>query len=157
MNYLLTGQETDRLNFRLLKADDFNDWLPLFYKKEAALYLGLDQTKSPSELCQFWFEKAFHRYDNQLGGMNVLEDKVTGQMIGQCGLLIQDVNGEEFLEVGYSILPEYWGKGYATEAAIKCKNFAFENNLRNELISVVHVDNIASQKVAFLVNANRDI
>lgn len=148
MNFLLTGEESKRLRFRLLKESDFNSWIPLFFKQEAALYLGLDTTKSPSELCQFWFDKAFHRYENNLGGMNVLEDKTTGKMVGQCGLLIQNVIGEEFLEVGYSILPQYWGNGYATEAAIKCKEFAFENNFREELISVVHVENIASQKVA---------
>lgn len=148
MNFLLTGEESQRLRFRLLKESDFNSWIPLFFKQEAALYLGLDTTKSPSELCQHWFDKAFHRYEDNLGGMNVLEDKTTGKMVGQCGLLIQDVIGEEFLEVGYSILPKYWGNGYATEAAIKCKEFAFENNFREELISVVHVENIASQKVA---------
>jgi len=39
-------------------------------------------------------------------------------------------------------------KGYATEAAKKCKEFAFENNLAESLISIIHVDNIPSQKVA---------
>lgn len=152
MNYLLTGEETERLHFRLLKPSDFNNWLPLFFKEEAARYLGLDSTKSPSELCKHWFDKAFHRYENNLGGMNVLEDKFTGEMIGQSGLLIQEKNGKEFLEVGYSILPKYWGMGYATEAAIKCKDYSFENNIEDELFSVIHIDNIASQKVALKNN-----
>ena len=80
--------------------------------------------------------------------MNVLVDKKTGKMVGQCGLLIQKIEGETRLEIGYSILPQYWGKGYATEAAKKHRDFAFENNYWPNLISAVHVDNIASEKVA---------
>ena len=52
------------------------------------------------------------------------------------------------MEIGYSILPKYWHKGYASESAIKCKNYAFENNLSDSLISMVHVENIGSEKVA---------
>ncbi len=148
MNYLLTGEESERLKFRRVEENDFKDWLPLFKEKKAALYLGMDMNLSSKELCEKWFEKAFYRYDNDKGGMNVLIDKKTNKMIGQCGLLVQDIEGEEAIEIGYAILPEYWGKGYASEAAQKCKEFAFENNLREELISVIHVGNVGSMKVA---------
>ncbi|GEM_PF-330696 len=80
--------------------------------------------------------------------MNVLIDKATNQLIGQCGLLIQTIKDTERLEIGYAILPQFWGKGYASEVAAKCKNYAFENNLTDSLISQVHVDTIASEKVA---------
>lgn len=148
MKYLLDGQETERLKFRLLERTDFENWRPLFEVKQAAEFLALDPTKSPVELCQSWFQKIFHRYENDLGGMNVLVDKITGRMIGQCGLLIQDVEGEQRMEIGYSILPEFWGNGFASEASQKCKDHAFENDFSGSLISMVHVDNIASEKVA---------
>jgi RimJ/RimL family protein N-acetyltransferase len=148
MKYLLTGEETERLEFRLLKKSDFETWLPLFDNKDVARFLALDETKSKRELCEFWFEKVFNRYDNDLGGMNVLIEKSTGNFIGQCGLLVQEIDGEKGLEVGYSILPNYWGKGYASEAAIKCKEFAFYHNFSDRIISVIHPDNIGSQKVA---------
>ena len=148
MNYLLTNQETERLKFRLLTTDDFDAWVPLFEANDVAKFLEMDPKLSPRELCQKWFEKSFHRQENDLGGMNVLIDKATNQLVGQCGLLIQTVENTERLEIGYAILPQYWGKGYASEAAAKCKNFAFENNLTESLISQVHVDNMASEKVA---------
>lgn len=148
MKYLLTGEETERLRFRNLERSDFETWEPLFRVKQAAQFLALDPSKSPAELCESWFQKIFHRYENDLGGMNVLVDKITGKMVGQCGLLIQEVQDETRMEIGYSVLPEFWGKGYASEAAQKCKDYAFENDFFESLISMVHVDNIASEKVA---------
>ncbi len=148
MKYVLTGTETERLKFRLLTENDFNDWLPLFSAERVPDFLGMDPTLTPEELCKKWFEKCMNRYAKNLGGMNVLVDKKSGKMVGQCGLLIQDILGEELMEVGYSILPEYWGKGYASEAAIKCKELGFENDYAKEIISMVHVDNIGSETVA---------
>ena len=83
-----------------------------------------------------------------MGGMNVLIDKGSGEFVGQCGLLVQNVDEQEELEVGYSLMPEFRGLGYALEAAQKCRDFAFQNQLADSLISIIHPDNIASQNVA---------
>lgn len=93
-------------------------------------------------------DKVFDRYARGLGGMNVLIDRVTGAFVGQCGLLVQEVDGIEELEIGYSILPEFWNQGFATEAAIRCKEFAFDQDFAASLISIIHQDNIPSQHVA---------
>jgi ribosomal-protein-alanine N-acetyltransferase len=148
MRYLLIGEETERLRFRLLEKDDFNTWLPLFNTPEALNFLGMANISTPEERCRKWFEIIQHRYENDLGGMNVLIDKNSQTFIGQCGLLVQKVDGIKELEIGYSILPVYWGKGFATEAARKCKEFAFVNQFAESLISIVHIDSIRSEKVA---------
>jgi RimJ/RimL family protein N-acetyltransferase len=148
MNYLLTNQETERLQFRRVTAADYDIWFPLFKEDNVAKFLGMPDGMSQKEQCDYWFKKVFHRYDNNLGGMNALINLQTGDFIGQAGLLIQTVEEEERLEVGYSILPKYWGKGYAQESAIKCRNFCFENDISNNIISMMHVDNIASEIVA---------
>jgi RimJ/RimL family protein N-acetyltransferase len=113
-----------------------------------AKYLGLDTTLTQEQLCELWFDRVFERYENNLGGMNVLIDKLSNKLIGQCGLLVQTVDAQQRLEVGYSILSQFRNKGYATEAAQKCRNYAFKNNFTQSLISIVHVDNKASEKVA---------
>lgn len=80
--------------------------------------------------------------------MNALVCKTTEAFVGIAGLLLQTVDDIQELEIGYSILPKHWKKGYATEAAIKCKDHAIANKLSDSLISIIHIDNVPSQKVA---------
>lgn len=145
--YLLDNQTSDRLLYRKLTNSDFEDWLPFYNDPRSTQYWdGLP--KDSVEACKAQFERVFERYQNDLGGMNALILKESGKLIGICGLLVQTVDNVKELEIGYSILPNYWLKGLASEAARKCKAFAFENNFSDSLISIIHVDNIPSQKVA---------
>ena len=147
-NYLLEHFETDRLRFRKLSWDDFDEWMELFISDDVALFLGMDPKLSKKELTQHWFDKTMKRYENNRGSMNVLVDKELNRLVGQCGLLIQTIEGEDRLEVGYSILPEFWRKGYAFEAANACLNHAFEQHWVDGLISQIDPRNVGSEKVA---------
>ncbi len=80
--------------------------------------------------------------------MNALIEKESGKLIGHCGLLIQNVDKITELEIGYSLLPEFWNKGFATESAKKCRDYAFENNLSNSIISIISLTNKSSETVA---------
>jgi [ribosomal protein S5]-alanine N-acetyltransferase len=148
MKYLLDGQETARLKFRLLTRDDFISWLDLFKDNRTGGFLGMANIPSAEEQCEKWFSICEHRYLNDLGGMNVLVVKKTNLLVGQCGLLIQEVDHTSEMEIGYSILPAYRSMGYATEAARKCRDFAFMNSYSDSIISIIHIDNIQSEKVA---------
>mgnify|MGYP000668398325 FL=1 len=89
MKYSLEGKETEKLKFRLLKSEDFDDRLNLFKVKNVAKFLGMDLNLSEKEMCEIWFDKTFNRYENELGVMNALIDKKTNLLVGKCGLLIQ--------------------------------------------------------------------
>ncbi|MDG1332950.1 MAG: GNAT family N-acetyltransferase [Crocinitomicaceae bacterium] len=147
-NYLLENFETERLHFRKLSWDDFDEWQELFISDDVAIFLGMDPRLTKKELTQKWFDKTLQRYENITGSMNVLVHKESNQLIGQCGLLIQTIEGEDRLEVGYSILPKHWKQGYAFEAANACLNHAFEQGWVDHLISQIDPNNIGSEKVA---------
>ena len=72
----------------------------------------------------------------------------TGEFVGLCGLLTQEVDGKMELEIGYHLLPGQWHKGFATEAAVFCKAFAREKALAPSVISLIDPDNLPSQRVA---------
>lgn len=156
MNYLLFGEETERLHFRKLEKEDFNTWLEFCKDSISLKYIWLTNNDNLIEKCNIWFNRIFNRYENNKGGMNVLIDKKTGKFIGQCGLLIHTINNIEELEIGYSIMPEYRNKGYATEAAIKCRDYAFEKNFKSSLISIIHTENTNSVKVATSIGMKVD-
>ena len=69
-------------------------------------------------------------------------------MIGQAGLTWQEVNGRRVPEVGYLFNRVYWGKGYATEAAIACKEYGFSQLGFDEIYSIIRDTNIASMNAA---------
>lgn len=147
MNFLLDGEETERLYFRKLTPSDFNIWLPFHQdKRTSEFWEGLPQ--DPKLACQQQFDRIFERYEKGLGGMNALILKSTKMLVGLCGLLVQHVDTEQELEIGYSILPEFWDRGYATESSQKCKQFAIDHQLSTSLISIIQIDNLRSQKVA---------
>lgn len=148
MKYLLNGEKSERLSYRLLEESDFEWWLEFCSDPESTRFMNILGTLEPKEFCNAWFEKVFGRYANNTGGHNVLTEKATCKRVGMCGLLVQEVDGKEELEIGYSLHPGFTGKGFATEAAAKCRVFAFENNFSESLISIIHVDNKASEAVA---------
>ena len=147
MNYLLENEETERILFRRISRSDYKAWVKFFEDPITSRY-WVAEWESPEVECAKWYDKQIHRYENNLGGMNALIDRSSGKLIGHCGLLIQIVDGETELEIGYSLLPEFWGNGYATEAAIKCRDFAFQNDLSSSIISIISVTNKPSEKVA---------
>ena len=147
MKYLLENQETERILFRKIKISDFNNWLE-FHKNPITSEHWISKNETPEVECKKWYEKQFFRYENNLGGMNALIEKKTGILIGHCGLLIQEVDKITELEIGYSLLPEFWNKGFATESARKCKDYVFENNLSNSIISIISLTNRLSENVA---------
>lgn len=148
MKYTLEGLETERLKFRLLDITDFNLWTALFEDIEVCRFLGVDKIETPEARCKFWFDITFDRYKNDLGGVNVMLDKSTNEIVGQSGLIVREVDEKKEIEIAYSILPEFRNKGYASEATKKCKDFAFENNFSQSLISIIHIENSNSMKVA---------
>jgi len=144
----LDGLETQRLTTRFLIPEDLPVWTEFFKDKEAvALFPAFGMT-SPEDRARHWIDRQLARYQESRFGLQALIHKETNAFIGQCGLLQQEVDGREEVEVGYHIFQKYWGQGYAPEAAQRFIAFAFENHLADSIISIIDVRNRNSQKVA---------
>ncbi len=143
---LLDQHSTDRLRFRCLTTADISPLQVFFADPAATRYLPLvGQSEKPAEE---WIKNQLRRYDMSQLGLYALELKNTGKLVGQSGLLWQFVDGIPKWEVCYYLLPEYWGQGLATEAASSCRDFCFENEIAETLISMIHRENQKSLAVA---------
>ena len=69
-------------------------------------------------------------------------------LIGDCGITRQEVDGEHFYEIGYHLRRDYWGQGFATEAACACRDWGFAHLKAERLISLIRPENLPSRRVA---------
>ena len=137
--------ETERLYLREIQQTDYSALAEILQDEETMLaYEGA----FTNEEVQQWLNRQLKRYQDDGFGLWAVLLKETNQMIGQCGLSMQDANGKQVLEIGYLLNRAYWHKGYASEAAIACKEYAFTKLNANEVFSIIRDTNTASQKVA---------
>lgn len=137
--------ETARLFLRKMTQNDFSDLCKILQDSEV---MHAYEGSFSNEEVQDWLDRQLNRYRNDGVGLYAVIPKKTGEMIGQCGLTIQDIHNKRVFEVGYLFQKAYWHNGYATEAAIACKNYAFDNLGVDEVYSIVRDSNLASQNVA---------
>jgi ribosomal-protein-alanine N-acetyltransferase len=140
--------ESERLITRKLTMDDVPAWTEFFSTPETTEFLKMAVLATPEESARVWIERQMNRYANGEYGHQALLDKKTNEFMGMSGLILQDIDGSKQLEVGYHVLRKHWGKGYAPEAARLFLNYGFKRNLADSLISIIHIDNIKSQRVA---------
>lgn len=143
---IVEGLETKRLAFRRLEMEDTIRWMEFVDHPEAVKFLWFDRADEQAAIA--WLEKQLGRYEKGTGGLCAVCLRSTGEMVGQCGLLLQEVQGEMMWEVGYHFIPEYWGQGYASEAANACRDFGFQNSDTGHIISIIADQNYTSRAVA---------
>ena len=136
---------TERLILREMTQADFPSLCKILQDDE--VMYAYEGPFSEEEV-QNWLDKQLSRYKEYGFGLWAVILKESGVMIGQCGLTMQDCNGHSVLEIGYLFQKAYWHKGYALEAAIACKAYAFDKLGANEVYSIIRDTNIPSQNVA---------
>ncbi len=75
-------------------------------------------------------------------------DKTTGQPVGQAGLLRQELDGVVETGIGYILHRPFWGQGYATEAAVGCRDYAYGKLGKARVTATVRPENLPSRRVA---------
>ena len=137
--------ETERLYLREMDQGDFRSLCRILQDDEA-MY-AYEGAFTDGEV-QEWLDRQIARYQAWGFGLWAVILKETNEMIGQCGLTMQPWKNREVLEVGYLFERRYWRRGYATEAAKACKQYAFDVLQADEVCSIIRDTNIPSQRVA---------
>lgn len=137
--------ETERMYLREMEQADFHSLCNILQDEDAMYaYEGAFNDHEVQE----WLDRQISRYGKWNFGLWAVILKGTDEMIGQCGLTMQQWKGAEVLEIGYLFNRFYWHRGYAIEAAKACKKYAFEILKAKEVCSIIRDTNIPSQNVA---------
>jgi RimJ/RimL family protein N-acetyltransferase len=136
--------ETARLRLRQWKLDDFEWYAALCADPQVMRFLGgktFNRLEAWRQFCSLAGHWHFRGY-----GLWAVEEKATGRLLGRVGLI--DHEGWPGFEVGWTLAREAWGQGYATEAARRSMQYAFEDLKRDRVISLIDPENHPSRLVA---------
>ncbi len=144
--------ESERLTFRNMEEADVERWVPFFDDEanlnEIGMLSGRFKNMTNIERATDWIGRQIERMNTGSLGQLAAIEKTTGKFIGVGGIIFREEPGAfgEW-EITYSLLPEARDKGYATELAMYFRDWTFENTQKESVISIVHVNNVASQRV----------
>ncbi|HZQ67973.1 MAG TPA: GNAT family N-acetyltransferase [Terriglobales bacterium] len=95
-----------------------------------------------------WIDRNRARYEKDGHGLWAMILKSSGELIGDCGISMQEVQGAWYREIGYHVRRDLWGQGLAAEAARACRDYGFANLRAETLISIIRPENLPSRRVA---------
>ena len=137
--------ETGRLKIRQFCESDLNDLWAIMRKPEVMYAWESGFTK---EETQEWLDRQYNRYNRDGYGYFAVILKESDRLIGQAGLMTNEIGGETVVEIGYIFDDAVWGQGYAIEAARACVDLAFDRFGLRRLYATIRPENMASVKLA---------
>ena len=139
--------ETENLILRPFKDKDVDDYFGVLDSPEVRRWLHIPESLDRSDA---WQQMAWFLGQWELRGTGhwALEEKNSGQFVGRAGLHRPERHDWPGVEVGWLLHPDYWGRGYATEAGAAAVRYGFEEFQVDKLFSCILPENHRSQAVA---------
>ena len=139
--------ETDRLRLRPLAADDAEHHIRMMQDPRVAAFLTAEGKPEDRMKCWRGFATLLGHWTIRGFGFFSVEERATGAWVGRVGPWMPE--GWPSLEVGWGIASEYWGRGYAPEAATAACDWVFRTYPDlPRIISLIDPKNANSQAVA---------
>jgi [ribosomal protein S5]-alanine N-acetyltransferase len=149
--------ETARLLLRLPEVDDLEGYAAVFGGPEVVAFLGMAPQTLEESLAGI--QRMRRHWDRHRIGLFSVVRKEDERLLGRVGFLLwdperwisamrEDLEGEFETEIGWTLGSEHWGQGYATEAAIACRDWVLGERGLTRLVSVIAPGNTASIRVA---------
>jgi len=136
--------ETNRLLLRMFEAGDLDSAFRLFNDEEVQKYLSSENRRTCEQM-KFTLRNLVKRWQERGFGLWCVSEKGSDKMFGYCGFQYLDKTPD--VEVLFAFFKDYWGKGFATEAAKASLKFAFEELQLEKVFAVTHPKNTASRSV----------
>jgi RimJ/RimL family protein N-acetyltransferase len=136
---------TPRLILRPYVIDDFEALHKILSDKKTMSFWPAPFT---TEQTNRWIERSIKSYKENQFGRFAVELKESGKIIGDCGILLSELDGKQENDLGYIIYADYWGRGFGTEAAQACLDYAFNELGLKRVAANMATDNITSIRVA---------
>ena len=140
---------TERLILRKITLDDMDDLFLLDSNPEVMKYVGVQPFTNKEQTLKL-IESLLNQYEKNGTGRLAVIEKETNKFIGWSGikLLTDEVNGfKNVYELGYRFLPEFWGKGYATESAQASLDLGFNQLNADKIYAYADVENQSSNHI----------
>ena len=135
-------------------AGDLDDLLGIF--GDPVVMAAFREEPLDREQVRRWLERNLDHQREHGFGLFAVCLKADGRLIGDCGLELMEVSGEQVAELGYDFRRDCWNRGYATEAACAVRDFAFGTLRLPRLVSLIQPGNPASERVAQKVGLRRN-
>lgn len=137
--------ETERLFLREMKESDFDALYEVLADSDIMQHYpyAFDENRVRN-----WIQRNIERYRIFGFGLWAVCLKETGEMIGDCGLTLQLIDGQIKPEIGYHIRADKQRNGYAKEAAIAVRDWTFNNTPFQIVYSYMKYTNEPSVKTA---------
>jgi [ribosomal protein S5]-alanine N-acetyltransferase len=132
------------LVLRQFTMDDLGPLVPMHLHPEVYRFIGKRTPEETRQRLEQWIAD-YARYGYSKWAVVL---RSSGELIGRCGLSLEQIDGAGEWELGWTFARAYWGKGYATEAAVAAMDHSFRFLGHRRLISLIRPGNVASTRVA---------
>ena len=137
--------ETERLALRELTEEDFEAAREIL--GDASVMYAWEHGFSDGET-RAWIAENIARYRRDGFSYFAAEERTGGALAGFIGPLVENVEGKRRMGVAYILGKNFWGRGYASEGAAACVDYAFDQLGAAEVIAEIRPENSASRRVA---------
>jgi RimJ/RimL family protein N-acetyltransferase len=137
--------ETPRLILREFSPDDVDALARVLSDPETMRFYPAPFDRAGVEE---WIARNLRRCAKDGHGLWAMILKTNGELIGDCGLTVQQIDGADEIEIGYHVRRDRWNQGFATEAARACRDYGFAQLHAHRLISIIRPENLPSRRVA---------
>ncbi|GCE08333.1 GNAT family N-acetyltransferase [Dictyobacter aurantiacus] len=137
--------ETEHLQFRPLTLDDLDDMTALYTDPEVTRFLGGPRSRDEVQRVLKGYIREYQIYGHSFFATIRKSDQ---SFIGHCGLLKQEVQGQEEIELAYVLARPFWQNNLAMEGTEALKNYGFQKLGFQRIISLIPPDNTVSIHIA---------